>query len=161
MRRRCLPLAAAGMLALYLLIAIPAALRRAAFGLRAAVKTAGLPAGEVRARVFGRRYVAAVDRIRRRIPEDEPYLLSGQALAGSGTHQETQGAMLWVRFDLLPRRALVVQAQSRPGDCWLEQVRWLVVGVGLGQPPLLLERSPRVPPGCPTQPWRSPPRPAP
>src|ERR1700694_54530 len=119
MRRRCLPLAAAGMLALYLLIAIPAALRRAAFGLRAAVKTAGLPAGEVRARVFGRRYVVAVDRIRRRLPGDEPSLLSGQPLAGSGTHQETQGAMLWVRFDLLPRRALVVQAQSRPGDCWL------------------------------------------
>jgi hypothetical protein len=156
MRPRLLPLAASGALAVYLLIAIPVALRHAVLGLRTAAKTAGLPAGEVRARVFGRSYVAAVDKIRRAIPPDEPYLL---------TEQNQPGAMLWARFDLLPRRAMVVQAASRRGDCWLEQLRWVVVGVGLGRPPLLLERPHAVPPGCPPRPWlqsaRSPAPPGP
>jgi hypothetical protein len=138
--------AALGLLAVYLLAAIPPALGSTARGLRAAARTAGLAAAEVRARVFGRRYVAAVDRIRLAIPVDEPYLL---------TEQREPGAMLWVRFDLLPRRAVVVQPQTRPGDCWLEQVRWTVVGVGLGRPPLLLERQPFVPPGCRPAPWRT------
>jgi hypothetical protein len=144
MRSRLLPLAASGVLAVYLLVAIPVAVHRAVLGLRTAAKTAGLPAAEVRARVFGREYAAAVDRIRRAIPPDEPYLL---------TEQNQPGAMLWVRFDLLPRRAMVVQADSRRGDCWLEQLRWVVVGVGLGRPPLLLERRHAVPPGCPPRPW--------
>jgi hypothetical protein len=139
--------AALGLLAVYLLLAIPPALGSTARGLRAAARTAGLSAAEVRARVFGRRYTAAVERIRLAIPVDEAYLL---------TEQREPGAMLWVRFDLLPRRAVVVQPQTRPGDCWLEQVRWTVVGVGLGRPPLLLERRPVVPPGCPPAPWRTP-----
>ena len=147
MRSRWLPRAALGLVAVYLLIAVPLALRSTGRGLHTAAATAGVPTAELRPRVFGRGYAAAVERIRRTIPVDEPYQL---------TELREPGAMLWVRFDLLPRRAVVVRPESRPGDCWLNQVRWVVVGTGLDRPPLLLERRPTVPPGCRPAPWRTP-----
>jgi hypothetical protein len=146
MRSRLVPLAALGLLGAYLVIALASGLRNTLVRLRAAAITAGLSPAEVRSRVFGRRYQAAVERIRRAIPEDEPYLL---------TEQNEAGALLWVRYDLLPRRAVVVQPDTRQGDCWLEQLRWMVVGVGIGKPPLLYRRQPRVPPGCVPEPWRA------
>jgi hypothetical protein len=142
-----------GLLLLYLLIAIPVGLRATWLRLRAAVRTAGLSAGEMRVRVFGPRYVAAVDQIRRAIPMDEPYLLD---------EMDEPGAMLWVRFDLLPRRAVrnirTPPAPRSGPDCVREQIRWLIVAAGVGRPPLLLERPVRVPPGCPPAPWRRPAR---
>jgi hypothetical protein len=148
MRARLLPLAALGTLAVYLAIAIFLALDNAALRLRAAARTAGLAPTAVRSRVFGPRYVAGIDRIRRAIPLDEPYLLA---------EQDTPGAMLWVRFDLLPRRAVVIgPPQARTGDCWLPQVRWVVVGVATGRPPVLLEQRPSLPAGCPAAPWAAP-----
>ena len=137
-----------GILIVYLLIAATVGLRNTVLRLRAAVKTAGLPAHAVRELVFGRRYVAGVDLIRRSIPVAEPYLLS---------ERDEPGAMLWARFDLLPRRAMYLgKVGSLPGDprnCWVEQVRWMVVAAGVGRPPLLLERTTRIPPGCPPAPW--------
>jgi hypothetical protein len=141
-----------GLLLVYLLIAFAVGLRATALRLRAAARTAGLSAGEMRARVFGPQYVAAVDQIRRTIPVDEPYLLD---------EMDEPGAMLWVRFDLLPRRAIRHIRQPLEGsapDCLREQVRWLIVAAGVGRPPLLLERATRVPPGCPPAPWRKPAR---
>ena len=93
MRSRLLPLAALAAFAVYLAVAAALGLDNAALRLRAAARTAGLPPAAVRARVFGPRYVAGVDPIRSLIPPDEPYLLGDQ---------DTPGAMLWVRFDLLP-----------------------------------------------------------
>ena len=141
-----------GVALVYLLIAIPVGLRNSWLRLRAAARTTGLSAGEMRMRVFGARYVAAVEQIRRTIPVDEPYLLD---------EMDEPGAVLWVRFDLLPRRAIRFHGQpteSSAPDCVREQVRWMVVAAGVGRPPLLLERAARVPPGCPPAPWRRPAR---
>jgi hypothetical protein len=143
---------ALALLGLYLLIAIPAGLRNTFLRLRVAAKTAGAPLAEVRAHAFGRRYVAMIDEIRRTIPENEPYLLS---------ELDEPGSLLWVRFDLLPRRAIVLRrgGPPEPGfDCWRDQVRWEVVAVGSGRPPLFRERPTTVPPGCPPAPWKGPER---
>jgi hypothetical protein len=155
---RWLRRSALGLLAVYLLIAVPVGVRNTVLRLRVAVKTAGLPAGAMRARVFGPRYVAAVDQIRRAIPVGEPYLLSEAGRPYLLGELDQPAAMLWVRFDLLPRRAMVLHAPGSPGapvpgDCWLEQIRWIVVAAGPGRPPLLLERPATVPPGCPPAPW--------
>ena len=134
----------------YLLIAFAVGLRATALRLRAAVRTTGLSAAEMRARVFGPQYVAAVDQIRRTIPVDEPYLLD---------EMDEPGAVLWVRFDLLPRRAIrhiKELPESRTPDCVRDQVRWMIVAAGVGRPPLLLECAAKVPPGCPPAPWRRP-----
>jgi hypothetical protein len=145
MRSRLLPLAALATLSVYLAVAMFLGLGNAGLRWRAAARTFGLPPTAVRSRVFGPRYVAGIDRIRRTIAVDEPYLLA---------EQETPGAMLWVRFDLLPRRAVVIgPPQERAGDCWLPQIRWVVVGVATGRPPVLLEQRPSVPAGCPPAPW--------
>lgn len=134
----------------YLLIAIPVGLRNTFLRLRVAAKTAGVPLAEVRAHAFGRRYVATIDAIRQAIPEDEPYLLS---------ELDEPGSLLWVRFDLLPRRAIVLRPGGSPEpdfDCWRNQVRFEVVAVGSGRPPLFREHPvpPVPPPGCPPAPWR-------
>src|SRR6266851_4635519 len=102
---------ALALVGLYLLITIPVGLRNTFLRLRVATKTAGAPIAEVRAHAFGRRYVAAIDEIRRAIPENEPYLLS---------ELDEPGSLLWVRFDLLPRRAIVLRRGGSPDpafDC--------------------------------------------
>jgi hypothetical protein len=146
---RWLPRLVFGLLLAYLLLAVPAGLRNTVLRLRMAARTAGLPVPALRARAFGPDYTAAVDEIRRTIPVGEPYLLS---------YQDDLGAMLWVRYDLLPRRAIVPRPPGSPfagaNDCWPDQVRWLIVGVGGGRAPLFVERPVRVPPGCPPAPWR-------
>jgi hypothetical protein len=134
----------------YLLIAIPVGLRNTFVRLRVAARTAGAPLAEVRAHAFGRRYVATIAAIRRAIPEDEPYLLS---------ELDEPGSLLWVRFDLLPRRAIVLRSGVSPDpdlDCWRDQVRFEVVAVGSGRPPLFREHpvAPVPPPDCPPAPWR-------
>jgi hypothetical protein len=129
----------------YLGIGVPLRLWNSAARLRAAARLAGQTPRAVRALAFGSRYTAAIDAIRRVIPEDEPYLM---------TEQTEPAAMFWVRYDLLPRRALVVRPDSQAGDCWLDQLRWMVVAVGVGRPPRLVRLRSSVPPGCPPAPWR-------
>jgi len=152
MRSRWLPRVALGVVLAYLLVAVPVGLHNTVLRLRTAARTVGLSAGAMRARVFGSRYVAAIERIRRAIPADQPYLIS---------ELDEPGAQLWVRFDLLPRRAMLLRrTASEPdgdaGDCWRQQVRFLVVAVGVGRPPLYYERPAVVPPGCPPAPWMRP-----
>jgi hypothetical protein len=144
MRSRLLPLAVVGMLVVYLAVAIPRRLIATARSLYAARELAGIPAAKLRQSVFGGSYTAAVEGIRSAVPVDEPYLL---------TFRDELGAMLWVRYDLLPRRAMVIGPATDRGDCWLRQLRWMVVGVGGGRPPLLRKLSGAVPPGCPPAPW--------
>lgn len=148
MRARWQPRVALVLVAVYLLIAIPVGVRKTFLLLRAAAKTVGEPVEALRPRIFGRGYVATVDEIRRVIPEDEPYLLS---------ELDERDSRLWVRFDLLPRRAIFLRNGESPEegfDCWLAQVRWEVVATGINRPPLLRERPVTVPPGCPPAPWR-------
>ena len=96
---------ALGALVIYLLVAIPVALRNTWLRARAAGATLRQSPAALRARVFGQAYTAAIEDIRRQIPEDEPYILSTTG---------DMAAMLWVRFDLLPRRAFVPELRSRP-----------------------------------------------
>jgi hypothetical protein len=153
MRSRLLPLGALALALAYLAVSVPRALRETGLRLRWAAATAGLSAGDVRQLVFGEPYVAAVEQIRRAIPVHEPYLLA---------ERDPEGSILWVRFDLLPRRAIVVReaGSAAPAplahDCLVDQLRWKVVGVSHGRPPLLLERRPTVPPGCPPAIWVQP-----
>lgn len=136
-----------GLLAVYLAAGIVVGLRNTGLRLRSAVRSAGLSAGEMRTRIHGAEYVAAVERIRGMIPLDEPYLLR---------EFDEPGVILWTRFDLLPRRAILDIAP--PADarsaCLRAQVRWLVVATRTRQAPLLYERPAEVPPGCPPAPWR-------
>ena len=83
----------------------------------------------------------------RAIPVDEPYLLR---------EMDEPGAILWVRFDLLPRRAIldIAPPPDARSACLRAQVRWMVVAVGTRRPPLLYERPPTLPPGGPPAPWR-------
>ena len=158
MRSRWLPWVAAALVGANLAVAIPVGLYNTSLRLRAAVATAGLGPRAMRARVFGRSYTAAIESIRRLIPPDEPYVLEGIGEPGD---------LVWVRCDLLPRRAVLI----RPGepaprllqDCLLRQVRWQVVAIGFGKPPLLLARPAQAPAGCPRAPWltaAAPPAPA-
>ena|SRR5436305_485318 len=141
------------LVALYLLIALPVGLRNTFLRLRAAARTAGLPPAAVRARVFGPAYVAAIEQIRRAIPAGEPYLLGEADKPYLASELDQPAAMLWVRFDLLPRRAMVLR-NGLPPDCWRQQVRWLVVATAPGRPPVLLQRPATAPPaGCPPAPW--------
>jgi hypothetical protein len=129
---------------IYLAVALPVGLYNTARRWRAAAAAAGVPPAAMRAIVFGGRYTAAVEAIRGVIREDEPYLLSGRT-----------DALVWVRYDLLPRRAARQEAlAASPNDCWFAQIRWSVVARELGRPPLLLARPVIVPPGCPAAPWR-------
>src|SRR5687767_15678002 len=122
-----------GLLAVYLLVGIAVGLRNTALRLRSAVRSAGLSAGEMRTRILGAEYVAAVERVRRMIPVDEPYLLR---------ELDEPGVILWTRFDLLPRRAIldIAPPPDARSACLRAQVRWMVVATGTRQPPLIFER---------------------
>ena len=136
-----------GLLAVYLSVGIAVGLRNTALRLRSAIRSAGLSAGEMRTRILGAEYVTAVERVRRMIPVDEPYLLR---------ELDEPGAMLWIRFDLLPRRAIldIAPPPDARSACLRARVRWLVVAAGARRPPLIFERPVTVPPGCPPAPWR-------
>lgn len=143
--QRLPPLATIAVVSIYLAVALPIGLYNTARRWRSAIATAGMPPAAMRARVFGQRYTAAIELIRRAIPEDEPYFLSGKA----------DGSIIWARYDLLPRRAASLEAlAANPRDCWFGQIRWSVVAPGAGRAPLLLERPVSVPPGCSPAPWR-------
>ena len=151
MRVRALAVVVVATVAAYLAVAVPWALHDAWLRLRVALGTAGMPVGELRPAAFGADYAAAIEKIRRVIGRREPYVVD-EAIG--------HGSIFWVRYDLLPRRAIAGRTRSPlslPGrDCWVAQVRWQVVGNGLRRPPLLLEHPVRVPPGCPPAPWWKP-----
>ena len=148
MRSRWLSRVVFGLLAVYLSVGIMVGLRNTALRLRSAARSAGLSPTEMRTRILGAEYVTAVERLRRAIPVDEPYLLR---------ELDEPGAMLWIRFDLLPRRAIldIAPPPDARSACLRAQVRWMIVAAGARRPPLLYERPAAVPPGCPPAPWRN------
>jgi hypothetical protein len=148
--RRLLAGLALSAVVVYLSLAIPSALHDSFVQLRGAVATAGLSPLEVRRLRFGRDYVDAMEAIRSAIGSHEPYLID---------HADPHGSFLWARFDLLPRPAINARDSALlrlpDSDCWKSQLRWMVIGVGTGRPPRLLERkAPRVPAGCHPAPWQ-------
>jgi hypothetical protein len=152
MRSRSLALVAVATVGVYLAVAVPWALHDAVLRVRVALGTAGMPVKDLRSAAFGPAYVSALERIRRFIGRDEPYLVD---------ETNAEGSIFWVRYDLLPRRAIAGRTRSPLSlsgrDCWEAQVRWQVVGMGKQRPPLLIERPAHLPPGCPPAPWWKPP----
>jgi hypothetical protein len=115
-------------------------LQRTAGQARLAVHAYGEPLEAKQARLFGTAYTGAVAAIRRTIPEDDPYLLVD---AGEDT-----GAVFWVRFDLAPRRALLlgkleeIRKYPRLGKHLPRGARWVVIAYPTpGIPPAVLDRS--------------------
>jgi len=135
---RALDLAAAGLLGLFLAVAVPSALLRAG---REVVRAAHAheSLAEARARVYGEDYTCAIDQIRRELPPGDAFLL---VMGG----EPNSGGTYWVRYDLAPRRAfyfgrldeLTSGAQVRHG--LPANLRHVVVTFDSGEPPRLYER---------------------
>jgi hypothetical protein len=130
--------AAAGLLALYLAVAVPWALGRAGIEVyRAADARESLTEG--RARISGESYTRAIDEIRRALPAGEGYLLVEGGSPNSG------GAY-WVRYDLAPRRAVYLgrldelTSADQVRRRLTANLRHVVVTFDTGQPPQLYER---------------------
>ena len=135
---RALDLAAAGLLGLFLAVAVPWGLLGAGRDLyRAAYAHETL--AEARARVYGEDYSRAIDQIRGELPEDEGYLLVEGGHPGSG------GAY-WVRYDLAPRRAVYLgrldelTSGERMRRRLAVNLRHVVVTFDTGESPRLYER---------------------
>jgi hypothetical protein len=123
----------------FLAVAVPQAVMRAAGMLNLAQYARGESAETGRVRLEGEPYVRGIDAIRAAVPEDEPYLLvEGGRL--------TDGDTYWVRFDLAPRRAILLgrladltgagPAIRRLGS----RLHHVVVAHGHGAPPRLYDR---------------------
>ena len=127
-----------GLLGLFLLAAGVAAALNAGVRLGQAVALVGEDGAAARRRVKGADYMDAIEQIRRTIPRDGEYLIVDGG-------EERQGAALWVRFDLAPRRARLVGAlRDRPDPDQLAErmpasSRWVVIAL-YGQPPILIDR---------------------
>jgi hypothetical protein len=94
--RRLAPLVGLVALAAFLAMRLPAALAASWSRVTAAWRDRALDADSALAQVRGPEYVAAIHRIREKLPADSEYLL----LAAAG------GVDVFVRFDLAPRRAI-------------------------------------------------------
>ena len=135
---RALDLAAAGLLGLFLAVAVPSALLHASREVVAAAR-AHESLDQARARVYGEAYTRAIDQIRSELPAGDSYLL---VEAGS---RESGGAY-WVRYDLAPRRAVYLGRleELTSGDRLRRRLtvnlRHVVVTFAKGKPPHLFER---------------------
>ena len=139
MRRLGFPaLAVLTLFAAFLAVALPAALDRSIQRVQRAARLVGETPLEERRRVWGDPHALAIEEIRRVIPADGVYaLINGDAV--------DQGAPIWVRFDLAPRRALLVSRSDlahprRARKRLPREVRWVVVS-SHGKTPELIERS--------------------
>jgi hypothetical protein len=111
------------LLAAHVGVAGAVALLRSARHLREDAHHLGEDPAVGRRRVFGAGYVAAIEGIRRAVPADGAYLLVD-------AQESEEGALYWVRFDLAPRRALLVGRTDEPEV--VEELR-RVRGKGLQQ----------------------------
>jgi hypothetical protein len=91
---------------------------------------------EARRRTSGAAYTDAIESIRRSLPRDAWYLLVPDKVS-------TTGWELWVRYDLAPRRPILIQPRARRGLRRLnggavpKWVRWVVLPGDDGVPLLL------------------------
>jgi hypothetical protein len=137
--RRVLDGLALTLFAAFLVVAVPQAVMRAAGMLNLAQYARGESAEAGRIRLEGEPYVRGIDAIRAAVPADEPYLLvEGGRL--------TDGDTYWVRYDLAPRRAILLgrladMAGAGPAIRRLgSRLRHVVVAYGHGAPPRLYDR---------------------
>jgi hypothetical protein len=135
---RALDLAAAGLLGLFLAVAVPWAVLHAGREVVEAAR-AHESLAEARARVQGVEYARAIDQIRQELPPGDAYLL---VMGG----EPSSGGAYWVRYDLAPRRAFYLgrlddftsgaQVRRRLPT----NLRHVVVTFDDGEPPRLYER---------------------
>jgi hypothetical protein len=137
--RRVLDGLALTLFAAFLVVAVPQAVMRAAGMLNLAQYARGESAEAGRVRLEGEPYVRGIDAIRAAVLADEPYLLvEGGRL--------TDGDTYWVRYDLAPRRAILLgrladMAGAGPAIRRLgSRLRHVVVAYGHGAPPRLYDR---------------------
>jgi hypothetical protein len=135
---RALDLAAAGLLALFLVVGVPHALLGAGREVILAAQ-AHESLAEARARVDGEDYSRAIDQIRGELAADDSYLL---VEAGS----RASGGVYWVRYDLAPRRAVYLGPLEELTSGYrlrrrlMAKLRYVVVTFAKGKPPRLYER---------------------
>ena len=123
----------------FLIVSLPAALRRSIDCIELARHQAGETALAQRTRVWGAPYTLAIEGIRRAIPRDGVYaLVNGDAV--------DMGAPIWIRFDLAPRRAVLLGGAAELRDPQRVRrrlpraARWVVVAYD-ARPPELMDRA--------------------
>jgi hypothetical protein len=113
LRRRPLRLlrAGAGAGALVVLIGwgVPNLLYQSGLLLADAWRWAALDRHEACRRTFGAAYTESIDSIRRELPPDASYLLVPE------NKPAASGWELWVRYDLAPRRPILIQSRAGHG----------------------------------------------
>jgi len=136
--RRLADLAALGLAAPYLAAAVPLALYRAGERVAWAAGEPHETAEAALARVHGEAFAEAIAAIRRAVPADEPYLLVAE-------NDPEEGDEYWVRYELAPRRAVLVRGRPRSARRLRQRVPagigWVVVTRGGGRPPALYPRA--------------------
>lgn len=133
--RSFVPRFALALFGLFLLVSLLLAAGRSVRRIERAFRYRGESVLDERSRVFGAAYARAIEQIRRTIPPDSAYaMVNGDAV--------DHGGPIWVRFDLAPRRAILLDLRDTravpraiPGA-----VRWIVV-VYAEKPPEIVERS--------------------
>jgi hypothetical protein len=122
----------------FLTVSLPDALERPDDFIEQAIDRSGETRIEERSRSWGEHYTQRIEQIRRVIPPDGVYILvNGDRI--------DRGAPIWVRFDLAPRRAVLLTRRhlNRPRVVWRKVpgvARWVVVAAE-GRLPELIEKS--------------------
>lgn len=125
----------AGALVLLIGTGVANMLYRSSLVLADARRWAALDLREARRRTFGAAYTDAVEAIRRELPSDASYLLVPR--------HTPIGWELWVRYDLAPRRPILIQSRAGgglrgpKGTAVPKRVDWAVVPGDEGVPVLL------------------------
>jgi hypothetical protein len=119
-----------------LLLVLPEMAEIAGKRIAQAVSRLGEDSRQARRRFLGPAYVVAVEEVRRAIPPDGEYLLVDGG-------QERQGAALFLRYELAPRRARFV-GRLRDPSRWAARLphgpRWVVVAYP-DRPAVLVDRA--------------------
>jgi hypothetical protein len=93
---------------------------------------------EERYRHFGPEYALAIEEMRRTIPPHAVYALVD-------ADEAEEGSVLWVRFDLMPRRAVYLghlhelENRRMVRERLIQEARWVIVA-SVRKPPVLYER---------------------
>jgi|GEM_PF-2660699 len=137
-----LDVVAVALFGIYLVAAVPLAIRRAVNMLRTEAQVAaGESLTDARARCFGDSYTRAIDEIRKALPADRAYLL-----VDGGRPQD--GDAYWVRYDLAPRPAVfagqlelldAARLRRTIEGANLSDLRQVVVAYAPGVPPRLYD----------------------
>jgi hypothetical protein len=119
-----------------LLVALPMAVSHAGKRIVHTVLFFGKDAATTRRLTMGPEWVDAIAEIRRAIPLEGEYIL-----VNAGTAR--QGAQLWVRYELAPRRARylgLLKDLQGPAAAKLPPGRWVIIAYPEDEPPVLLGR---------------------